>query len=181
MKFTLFAFLICISVCTPAQPPKTINNDKGFNSCFQKIEKGYFFGYADGLMQFEYNDGTKFLASFSKDSAHLDIVPDPYNVYDVSTKKYIVKNNDIQLEYYTYGGSNALIITKGSNKYTLSLISGACILVINGLDYKYILNGGTELLIIHFSDRIGLYATEGYTSPEFYVLKGSTLIFHIKK
>lgn len=180
MKFTLISILLCISLYTTAQT-KFYKDSEGFNSCFQKLEKGYFIGNVDGLLQFESNDGTKYSDSFSMDTAYLEIIPDANKIYDVSTKRYFVKNSEIEFEYCTYGGSNALFITKGFHKYTLSLIDGACIYIIKGLNYKYVIDGETELLIIHFSDKIGLCSTGCYTSPDFYVLKGSTLIFTIKR
>lgn len=180
MKITLVTYFLCIVFNISAQTNWHIRG-KGFNSCFQKLEKGYFSGYANGLLQFECNDGTKFLASFSKDSAQLNILPDPNKVYDVSSKNYNVKNKDVQIEYSTYNLANALSITIGSNKYALSLFDGACWDVINGLEYEYVLNGERELLIIHFSDRVKLSDLKCDTPQVFYIQKGSTLIFNIKK
>lgn len=180
MKATLISFLICICYCTSAQI-KISKDGKGFNSYFQKMEKGNFVGHADGIMLFEYSDGTKFSSSFSQDLAQLNILPDAKEIYDVSTKNYIIKNNNIQIKYSTYNWANALFITIGDKIYSYTLFDGDCSRVINGLDYKYIQAGDTELLVIHFSDKVGLCSTKGYTSPVFYIQKGSTIIFYIKK
>lgn len=180
MKCTLFPFLFCIVFPISAQNNWHIKG-QGFNSCFQMLENGSFRGYVDGLMQFKYIDGRISLASFSKDSSQLIIVPDSNKVYDVSFKNYYAKNNDIQIEYNTYNLANAISITIDGKKYTLSLFDGACRDVINGLKYDYILNGETELLIIHFSDIVKLSDLEGNTPQVLYILKGSTLIFTIFK
>jgi len=48
------------------------------------------------------------------------------------------------------------------------------------LQFEYISSIEKELLIIHFSETVGLYITENYTSPELFIQKGSMLIFTIK-
>jgi hypothetical protein len=190
MKTTFISVLLCMSFCLQAQF-QSLNNSKGFSSYFQERAKGTFSGYAEGLLQFEYKDGSKILASFSKDSAQLDIIPDPYTVYDVSSKNYIVESNGVEIKYSTYHHANAFIINtiKGLNGFTL--FDGWSMDVIAGLDYEYIQKDHEELLILHFSEKVALVSictlnsivAYGMTtsSPEVYVLKGSTLIFHIRK
>ena len=179
MKALLFTILICIFYDISAQDT-IYKNSKGFNSYFTELKTGHFSGYVDGLLQLEHYNGTKVLISFTRDSAQLNIIPDSLEIYDVSTKQFIAKNSKIQIDYSTYGASNALVITEDVFSYKLSLISGACIFVINGLDYEYVMDGEYELLIIHFSRRVGL-TVAGAISPDIYIQKGSTLIFHIKK
>ena len=188
MKTTLFSILISYSIYTSAQvSPKYHYNLKGFNTCFQNTKKGYFNGDASGMMQFEFKDSIKFLTSFSKDSAHLNILPDPYEIYDISTKVYsVILNNNILVEYRTYSKANAFLISVKGYVYKLDLIDGACFAVIDGLDYEYVQDEDRELLIIHFTDKVGLYEQKNYAGAQFYipnlfVLKGSTLIFNIKK
>jgi len=181
MRILLSVLLFPIILAAYGQHDFSNDNFIDFNSSFQKLAKGKFKGFADGLLQFENIDGKILSVSFSKDSAYLDIVADKNDVYDVSSKNYSVKTGDTQIKYSTYFRANALFVTIGNNIYTLSLFDGSCSGVIKGLDYEYIPNGEAELLIIHFSDKVGLCATNCYTSPVFFVLKGSTLIFHIKK
>ena len=180
MKIYLFIAAICISVCSSAQS-KWYKDGQGFKSCFQKLEKGNFDGSIVGILQFEYQNGDKLTSTFSNDTAQLTIVPDPNSIYDISFKNYMAKTNNLQLLYRTYGYANALEMTIGGKTYYLSLIDGACLGVINGLDYEYVSNNKTELLIVHFSNDIGLCATKCYTVPELFIKKGSTLIFTIKK
>jgi hypothetical protein len=179
MRALLFTILICIFYDISAQTD-IYKYGKGFNSYFNNLKTGHFSGYVDGFLQLERYSGTKVLTSFTKDSAQLKIIRDSLEIYDVSTKHYIAKNSEIQIDYSTYSASNALVITEDNLKYKLNLISGACMLVITGLDYEYVMDGEYELLIIHFSDRVGL-TVAGAIIPDIYVQKGSTLIFHIKK
>jgi hypothetical protein len=186
MKITLFLILFFICICISAQPPRYNINAKKFDSIFQNLDSANLRGYAEGLIQFEYSDGTKLSTSFSKDSAYLQINHDPFEIYDVSTKNYIIWNNEIIIRYSTYNLANAFFITIGGRNFKFSLIDGACMGVIGGLDYEYLLTGDRELLKLHFSDKVGLYAEKGYPSkeayvPELFILKGSTLIFSVKK
>jgi len=192
MKITLLTILFCLSLSTSAQVfAKTHYNFNGFNTTFNKLKAGSFNGYADGMMQFEYINGNKLIATFSKDSAQLIIKPDTLEIYDISTKHYSVKTKEIQIDYLTYSAANDIRLTIGSNMYILSLIDGACMLAIDGLDYEYIPDGDKELLILHFSDKVFLYPAAqcngpcGYSLkepyPAIYISKGSTLIFYIKK
>jgi len=179
MKALLFTILICIFFDISAQND-IYKYGKGFNSYFNNLKTGHFSGYVDGFLQLERYSGKRVLTSFTKDSAQLNIIRDSLEIYDVSTKHYIAKNSEMQIDYSTYSASNALVITEDNLKYKLNLISGACMLVITGLDYEYVMDGEYELLIIHFSDRVGL-TVAGAIIPDIYVQKGSTLIFHIKK
>lgn len=187
MKIPLFSILLCISIYASGQViPKYNYNTKNFDTYFRNIKKGNFRGFANGLMQFEYKDSIKFIASFSKDSAQLNFEPDLNEIYDVSYKQYFVRTNDVRIEYRTYSKANAFFITTRNKTFSISIIDGACMGVIAGLDYEYVPDGDKELLIIHFSDNVGLYEDKHYYSPESYfpvlfVLKGSTLIFNITK
>lgn len=180
MKLYLLIIAVCLSFCSYAQT-KWYKDGQEFKSCFQQLEKGDFNGNIVGVMLFEYMSGDKFLSTFSKDTAQLSVEPDPNKIYDVSSKNYTATNNELQLLYRTYGYANALKITIEGKDYYLNLIDGACDEVINGLDYEYISNESSELLIVYFSDNVGLCPTKCYTSPELFVKKGSTLVFNINK
>ena len=180
MKIYFFIVAFCLSFCLSAQT-NWHKDGHGFNSCFQKIEKGSFIGKATGVVQIEYKNGDSFISAFNKDSARLDIVPDLNSIYDISYKDYKSTNNDLQLLYRTYGYANAIVLSIGSKEYYLSLIDGGCDLVINGLEYEYITINDSELLILHFSCDVGLCTTKCYTVPELFIKMGSTLIFNIRK
>ena len=125
MRFSIFTLLLCISVYVGAQT-KWYKDGAGFNSYFQKLDKGHFIGTVNGILQFETEEGNNYSTLFSKDTAFLEIRPDPNEIYDVSYKTYLAKNSDIQFEYSTYNYANALFITKDKRKYQLSLFDGAC-------------------------------------------------------
>ena len=192
MKIALVSIFLYISFYSSAQVfPKYHYNPKGFNTIFMGFKKGCFNGHADGMLQFEYINGDKFIATFSQDSAQLYIEPDTLEIYDVSSKHYSVKTRQIQIDYATYSKANAIRLTIGNEIYILSIIDGACWGAIDGLDYEYISDGNKEILIIHFSDKVFLYPVAQFyglshyslkePSPAIYILKGSTLIFHINK
>jgi hypothetical protein len=178
----IFTILICASFYVSGQKEIRLSEDDfRFNSYFQKLAKGNFEGYANGLLQLEYDNGKTFSVAFSKDTVQLDVKPDLNEIYDVSSKNYLVKNKDIRIEYTTYHWSNAITIILGSKKYKLSSIDGTCEGIINGLDYQYIPIGDKELLIINFSDKVGLRSTKGYTLPDLFIKEGSTLLLYVKK
>jgi len=179
MKALFFTIMICI-FCDISAQDTIYKNFIWYNSYFSHLKTGHFSGYVDGLLQLVHYNGTKDFTSFTRDSAQLNIIPDSLEIYDISTRRYSANNDKIQIDYSTYGGSNAIVITEDGISHKLNLISGACIFVINGLDYEYVMDGEYELLIIHFSRRVGL-TVAGAISPDIYIQKGSTLIFHIKK
>lgn len=152
----------------------------GFNSCFQNLVEGNFSGIADGKLQLITIDGERITTIFSENSASLEIIPDKNEVYDVSNKIYSTRNNDIKVLYKTYAYANEIVITKDKQDYMISLIDGGCDRVINGLDYQYVTTNKKELLIITFSEDVGLFTSRHYDlSPELIIAKGSNIVFSI--
>src|ERR1035437_777912 len=161
MKYILSIVLFSISCFVSAQT-SLHKNGHGFNSLFKKNIEGQYHGLVKGMLAFESKTGVKSTFSFSEDSVNLKIVLDPDSVYDVSFKNYILIKEGLHLEYRTYAMANALYINFGGTKYQLSLIDGACDVVINGLEYEYKTSQGKELLILNFTDKVGLFADRSY-------------------
>jgi hypothetical protein len=178
MKYILSIVLISISFFVSAQSSLS-KEGHVFKSLFQKNIEGQYRGSVKGMLAFESKTGVKSTFSFSEDSVNLNIVLDPDSIYDVSFKNYILKKEDLHLEYRTYAMANALYINLGGTKYQLSLIDGACDNVINGLEYEYKTTPGKELLILNFTDKVGLFVDRSYKDPELFIQKGSTLVFTI--
>ena len=180
MKYILSIVLFSISYFVSAQT-SLHKVGHGFNSFFQKNTEGQYHGLLKGTLEFESKTGVKSTLSFSEDSVNLNIVLDPDSIYDVSFKNYILIKEGIHLEYRTYAMANALYINLGGTKYQLSLIDGACDNVINGLEYEYKTAPGKELLILNFTDKVGLFIDRSYKEPELFIQKGSILVFSMKK
>ena len=71
--------------------------------------------------------------------AKLEIEKDEDEVYDLSYKKYTGKTTSgkTTIKYETYAFANSFGIELNGEYYDLSLIDGACDLIINGLEYSY--------------------------------------------
>ena len=93
----------------------------------------------------------------------------------------MAKESDFELEYTTYNKANSISVSTKTGDYHLSLIDGACLGVINGLEYEYCDMEKKELLILNFTRDVGLCRTTCYNTPVFFIQKGSTIIFHIFK
>src|SRR5690606_27247389 len=119
--------------------------------------------------------------AFSNKPAYLNLIPDINEIYDVSFKNYTIETDSIKIEYGTYAYANAIALTYNGFKYELNLFDGACIYVINGLEYNYYEQDEYELLILNFSDNVGLHSGRCLTEPFIFIGKGSTLVFKIKK
>ena len=75
----------------------------------------------------------------------------------MSSKYYSVKTKNIQIEYTTDSKANSIRLTIGSEMYILSIIDGACLGTIDGLDWEYVPDGEGELLLIHSTEKVWLY------------------------
>ncbi|TKG88763.1 hypothetical protein EYV94_26755 [Puteibacter caeruleilacunae] len=180
MKQILAIILAMVSLSTFPQDSRS-KDGKGFNSIFQKLKEGKKKGVVTGVLKVKYCDGEVISEVFSESSATLQIKPDANEIYDVSHKTYLTKNDNMKVEYTTYNYANSIKIYTDKEPYHLSLIDGACLGVINGINYQYVQTEDKELLILHFSKDIGLSPGKCFTSAECYILKGSILIFCISK
>jgi len=94
----------------------------------------------------------------------------------------MITDKRIKISYKTYAYANEIIIAKDNKEYQLSLIDGSCEGVIKGLDYQYVTTDEKELLIMTFSEDVGLFTSRHYDlSPELIIAKGSNIIFSIFK
>jgi hypothetical protein len=154
---------------------------QGFNSVFQNREKGDYMGKVTGTLQLRFEDGEIEYCTFANSYAELSVRPDKNKIYDVSFKNYTFGNNKIKLRYSTYNLANALTVFISDTEYTTTLIDGACELVLSGLEYKYFDEGETELLLLLFSNDVGLSLGSCNVDPQLFIEKGSTLVLSITK
>jgi len=153
----------------------------GFNSVFQNIEEGEYTGEVTGAVLLEFKDGTKDFCSLASDKATLSIIPDQNKIYDVSFKRYLFGNNEIKFRYSTYNRANALTVIMDDSEFTTTLIDGACEFVFTGLEYKYINDGISELLLLLFNDDVGLSPGSCNGDMQLFIKKGSTIVISIAK
>ncbi|TKG94388.1 hypothetical protein EYV94_14000 [Puteibacter caeruleilacunae] len=180
MKQLLVILSVLCSLNSFAQD-KFYKEGEGFPSIFQKLKQAEKKGTVSGMIQYKLEEGDSQVAVFTKNEANLNIRPDKNEIYDVSFKEYITENAAVKLKYTTYNYSNAFHITTEQGTFQLSLIDGACLAVIKGIDYEYIETDKEELLVMNFSDDVGLSQGKCNTKPDFFIQKGSTLIFRIQK
>lgn len=180
----LFKQIIIVSSCffialvTYGQQNDYYREGDNFNSVFQHLETGTFQGSSNGLLLVRKNDSpNKSLIDFQGSPAALIIEYDEHQIYDLSTKIYKGQSTSgkTTITYSTYGGANALQITLNKKSYKLSLIDGACIYVIGGLNYHYEAEENTEYLLLTFTKTVTLQATTGTDS--IHILPHSSLIF----
>lgn len=188
MKSLISIILLSVSLYSSAQvnwytDSKEFLTNERIDSWFHYLKTGLFHGCATGVLHFEDISGSSFSTSFFNDTAYLHITHDSLEIYDVSYKNYVVKNDDIKFQYITYNYANALEITKGDMSFRLmNLIhDGGTFNVINGLDYKFTSKDEYEILKLTFTNTVGLGTTEWYKTPDLYIRKGSVLTIYIMK
>ena len=156
----------------------------GFDSVFQELESGNFNGTANGILIVKESDNKESLLDFQGSYAKLKIEKDHAEVHDLSYKKYIGKSTSgkTEIRYQTYGSANSFAIDFKGEFYELSLIDGACDLIINGLEYSYESEESTEYLIIRVTKEIELKnSSKSIVQNSIKILPNSTLIFAIKR
>ena len=156
----------------------------GFDSVFQDLESGNFNGTVNGILIVKDSDNKESLFDFQGSYAKLEIEKDQDEVYDLSYKKYIGKTTSgkTEIKYQTYGSANSFGIEFKGEFYELSLIDGACDLIINGLEYSYESEKNAEYLIIRVTKEIELKNSyKSKVRKSIKVLPNSTLIFAIKR
>ncbi len=172
---TLFAF---------GQNESRSIDGKGFESVFQNLASGNFSGTINGILIVKDSKNKESLLDFQGSSATLNIEKDEDEVYDMSFKKYSGKTTSgkTNIKYETYALANSIGIEFNGEYYDLSLIDGACDLIINGLEYSYESEKSTEYLIIRVTKEIQLmnsYKTNVRKSIK--ILPNSTLVFAINR
>ena len=156
----------------------------GFDSVFQDLESGNFNGTVNGILIVKGSDDKESLLDFQGSYAKLEIEKDEDEVYDLSYKKYIGKTTSgkTEIKYQTYGSANSFGIEFKGEFYELSLIDGACDLIINGLEYSYKSEKSAEYLIIQVTKEIELKNSyKSKVRKSIIVMPNSTLIFAIKR
>ena len=156
----------------------------GFDSVFQDLESGNFNGTVNGILIVKDSDNKESIFDFQGSYAKLEIEKDEDEVYDLSYKKYIGKTTSgkTEIKYQTYGSANSFGIEFKGEFYELSLIDGACDLIINGLEYSYESEKSAEYLIIRVTKEIELKNSyKSQVRKSIKVLPNSTLIFAIKR
>ena len=152
-------------------------------SYFVNLRRGEFPGEVKGTLYISTYEGEKKIEISSND-ARLSIIPDTFEVYDISTKKYICSDISKQVEfnYSSYAGANALSIRINNVKYEINGIDGACISCIRGLDYKYKSDENDEKLFMNFVKKVQLSnPPNNFSSSSIFINPGSSLLFTIKK
>ncbi|MAN28811.1 MULTISPECIES: hypothetical protein [Mesonia] len=185
LRILLAPLLAFISLqCFAQQYPEYAIDGNGFKSIFQDLESGNFNGTVNGILIVKDSDNQKSLLDFQGSYAKLEIEKDEYEVYDLSYKNYIGKTTSgkTEIKYQTYGSANSFGIDFKGEFYELSLIDGACDLIINGLEYSYEPEKSTEYLIIRINKEIELKNSyKSKTRKSIKLLPNSTLIFAIKR
>lgn len=182
---TLIIFLLTlISFSTFAQNDSSSIDGNGFDSLFQNLESGNFSGTTNGILIVRDSENNESLLDFQGSYAKLEIEKDEYEVYDISYKKYTGKTTSgkTTIKYETYAFANSFGIELNGEWFNLSLIDGACDLVINGIEYSYESEKSAEYLIIRITKEIELmnnYKNEIRKSIK--LLPNSTLVFAIHR
>ena len=150
--------LIFTSFITFGQNDSSSIDGNGFDSVFQNLKSGNFSGTINGILIITDLENKESLLDFQGSYAKLEIVEDEDEVYDISYKKYIGKTTSgkTAIKYETYAFANTFGIELNGDWFDLSLIDGACDLIINGLEYSYESEKSTEYLIIRITKKIEL-------------------------
>lgn len=180
----LTTILILVPILVLGQIDSISIDGIGFDSVFQNLESGNFNGTVNGILIVQDHENKESLLDFQGSYAKLEIEKDEDEVYDLSYKNYTGKTTSgkTEISYQTYGSENSFGIEFKGLYYELSLIDGACDLIINGLEYSYESEKSAEYLIIRITKEIELRNRyKSRTQKSIRVLPNSTLIFAIKR
>ncbi len=184
-RVLLTSFLVFVSLqCFGQQYSANAIDGNGFDSVFQNLESGNFKGTVNGILIVKNADNKRSLLDFQGSYAKLEIEKDEDEVYDLSYKKYIGKTTSgkTEIKYKTYGSANSFGIEFDGEFYELSLIDGACDLIINGLEYSYEMEKSTEYLILRITKQIELKNSyKSKVRKSIKILPNSILIFAIRR
>ncbi|MFI1742972.1 hypothetical protein [Thalassobellus sediminis] len=184
-RILLASLIVFVSLqCFGQQYSEFAIDGNGFGSVFQDLESGNFSGTANGILILEDSENKESLLDFQGSYAKLEIEKDEHEVYDLSYKKYIGKTTSgkTEINYQTYGSANSFGIEFKGEFYELSLIDGACDLIINGLEYSYESEKSTEYLILRVTKEIELKNSyKSQVRKSIKLMPNSTLIFAIKR
>lgn len=133
-----------------AQGNQMVINNKKFNSVFSNLKTGNFNGTANGVLFIKNTELQEVILDFQGSKARLNIEADVEEIYDVSTKTYQASTTSgkTSIEYNTYNYGNELIIKLARDTFQVGLLDGASDAIIDGLNYFYKVEKGTEYLIL---------------------------------
>ncbi|PNW26032.1 hypothetical protein [Formosa algae] len=184
IRTSFIILLTFLSLCAFGQNDSRAIDGNGFDSVFQNLESGNFSGTINGILIVKDSKNKESLLDFQGSSAKLDIEKDEHEVYDLSYKKYSGKTTSgkTEIKYETYASANSIGIEISGEYYDLSLIDGACDLVINGLEYSYESEKSAEYLIIRITKEIELMNRyDSKIRKAIKILPNSTLVFAINR
>ena len=154
MRYFILTLFLFIGLTSSAQKFRKGN---GFNSVFKQIGEGAFDGTVNGVLFCEL-DNSDLILDFQGSTSRLQMIPDPNEVYDTNTKVYSGQTSSgrTTIEYSTYAWANELTIKLNGQEFEITAIDGGCDMVINGIDYFYKAEQGTEYLVLFFSSDLEL-------------------------
>ena len=152
----LFGFLIVPEDSWSQRP--VYKEPKPFNTVFGKLKKGDFSGTVNGVLILESMNGKQLILDFQGSKANLRIVPDEYEVYDISYKKYtgFTTSGKTKLLYSTYAMGNEIGVVLNNVEFSKTHLDGCSCEVIEGINYKYIEEKESEYLILYINKPITL-------------------------
>jgi hypothetical protein len=149
MRYFILTLLLFICLTSLAQK---FRDGGGFNSMFKQVSDGTFGGTVNGVL-FCKLDNSDLILDFQGSTSRLQMIPDPDEVYDTNTKIYSGQTTSgrTPIEYSTYAWANEITIKLNDQEFEITAIDGGCDMVINGIDYYYQAEQGTEYLVLFFS------------------------------
>lgn len=153
MKLRILVILLSYSSITNimyAQTEQMKFNEIHFPSVFANIKSGKYEGTANGILLLKNPEGKQLVLDFQGSLCELTLEEDEYEVYDVSTKKYLAQTTSgkTRIRYETYNLANQLSIEYQGQFYNIGLLDGAHDMIIDGLSYTYIPEKETEYLML---------------------------------
>jgi len=184
IRTLIIILLTFISFSSFGQNDSSSIDGNGFDSVFQNLESGNFNGTINGILIVKDSENKESLLDFQGSYAKLEIEKDEDEVYDLSYKKYTGKTTSgkTTIKYETYASANSFGIELNGEWFDLSLIDGACDLVINGLEYSYESEKSAEYLIIRITKEIELMNSyKNKVRKAIKLLPNSTLVIAINR
>ncbi|ADV49009.1 hypothetical protein Celal_1708 [Cellulophaga algicola DSM 14237] len=165
------------------------------NSIFQSVNSGRFSGTTNGYLQLKNGKNTLVL-DFQTSKTTLNVLHDPEEMYDKSTKKYSTQTTSgkTTLTYEIYALANILTINLNGLTYRIGTIDGASDTPVFGLTFNYCSDKTTEFLTLFVTKPLELTTTRelmkqkniNYTEAQklaktITLLPGSTIILTLNK
>jgi hypothetical protein len=164
-------------------------------SIFQSVDKGTFSGLTNGFIQL-INGKDTLVLDFQTSKTILNVVHDPEEMYDKSTKKYSTQTTSgkTTLTYEVYALANNLAINLNGLTYSIGTIDGASDMPILGLTFNYCSDKTIEFLTLFVTKPLELttikdlmekkninYPEAQKLAKTITLLPGSTLILTLNK